>query len=196
MASTRSSFSVAARRVSTVQACLGRGTCAWRSSDASRWRQVLPLGLRPVQDAAASGPGRPRGKRSGWRREVRRRGRARLARLHGLLGSQAPEPAGEDCLCDLIWFQELCSPITSLPITRRSVGSSRSSRDNIRWFSFSAAEAIVPRIAGSMKDSFNFTVGSRQAIAGWSRLARTTSPRRMSFAPESWFAPRNLVQVE
>src|SRR5262245_42539559 len=43
----------------------------------------------------------------------------------------------EDCACALILSREQCSPITSFPITRRSIGSSRNSRGNTRWFSFS-----------------------------------------------------------
>ena len=55
----------------------------------------------------------------------------------------------------------------------------------IQWFSSSAAEVSAPRTAGRLKGLLNSIVSSRLAIAGWSRLAPTISPRRMNIAAES-----------
>jgi hypothetical protein len=43
----------------------------------------------------------------------------------------------------------------SFPITPRNVESSPNYKDNIQWFSSSAAEASAPRIAGTLKGFFN-----------------------------------------
>jgi hypothetical protein len=63
-------------------------------------------------------------------------------------------------------FPERFFPTTSFPITPGSTGNSQNYKDNIRWFSFSAAEVFAPKIAGNMKDLFNSIVRSRLAIAG------------------------------
>ncbi len=63
----------------------GRGRPArGRGRARARRRRVLVLGVHPVEDAAAAGRGGPRGARGGRDRRGRRRGGARLARLHGL----------------------------------------------------------------------------------------------------------------
>jgi peroxiredoxin len=51
----------------------------------------------------------------------------------------------EDLTCDLTWFRGLSSPTMSFRTTPRNIGSCPNCRDNIQWFSSSAAE-------GSAKD--------------------------------------------
>jgi hypothetical protein len=54
----------------------------------------------------------------------------------------------------------------SFPITPGSTGNYPNYKDNIRWFSSSAAEVFAQKIAGNMKDWFSSIVRSRLAIAG------------------------------
>src|ERR1700691_3101686 len=92
--------------------------------------------------------------------------------------------------CDLTLFQELHSPITSFPTTPRNAGSSPNCKDNIPWFSSSAAEVTAPRTVGRRKGLFNSTASLRLPTAGLSQLALTTSRGRTNIAPGS--APTGL----
>ena len=91
----------------------------------------------------------------------------------------------EAFICDLTLFQGLSSPTMSFPTTPRNAGSSPNCKDNIQWFSSSAAEVSAPRTAGRLKGLLNSIVSSRLPIAGLSRLAPTISLRRMNIAAES-----------
>jgi hypothetical protein len=62
-------------------------------------------------------------------------------------------------------FPERFFPTTSFPLTPGSTGNSPNYKDNIQWFSSSAAEVFAPKIAGNMKGWFNSIVRSRWAIA-------------------------------
>src|SRR4029077_658827 len=91
----------------------------------------------------------------------------------------------EDFLCDLTLFQELSSPTMSFPTTPQNAGSSPNCKDNIQWFSSSAAVVSAPRTAGRRKGLLNSIVSSKLPIVGLSRLAPTTSLRRVNIAAES-----------
>ena len=68
--------------------------------------------------------------------------------------------------CDPTSFPAPSSLITSFPTTPRNVASYQSCKDRIRWFSFSAVEATVPRIADRPKALFNSIARWKSAIAG------------------------------
>jgi hypothetical protein len=55
----------------------------------------------------------------------------------------------------------------SFPTTPRNAGSSPNCKDNIQWFSSSAAEVSAPRTAGRLKGLLNSIVSSRLPIAGF-----------------------------
>jgi hypothetical protein len=67
-----------------------------------------------------------------------------------ILNCATPHPI-EGILCDLTWFLERSFPTMSFLITPRNGGSSPNCRDNIPWFSSSAAEGIAPKTDGSTK---------------------------------------------
>src|SRR4029077_19676477 len=69
-------------------------------------------------------------------------------------------------LCDLTSLPERLFPTTSFPITPGSTGNSPNYKDNIRWFSSSAAEVFAPKIADNMKGWFSSILSSRLPIAG------------------------------
>ena len=71
--------------------------------------------------------------------------------------------------CDPTSFQALSSLITSFPTTPRNTASCQSCKDSIRWFSFSAVEATVPRTAAKPRALFNSIARWRSAIAGSSQ---------------------------
>src|SRR6266404_4807376 len=81
--------------------------------------------------------------------------RCALTRYHDICQQRGhpdeSHPTVEDFICDLTLLQGLSSPTMSSPTTPRNAGGSPNCKDNIQWFSFSAAEVTAPRTAGRLK---------------------------------------------
>ncbi len=69
----------------------------------------------------------------------------------------------------------LTSPTMSFPTILRNAGSSPNCKDNMQWFSSSAAEVSAPRIAGRLKGLLNSIVSSR---LGYCRLVTISTDLR------------------
>jgi hypothetical protein len=146
----------------------------------------LPATLGRVPSPTTFGWGLPAllgnmGDGNNWRFHIYGNGRHRVH----VSGGGGFRNHWEESICERTSFQGLSSRTTSFPTTGERGESSRTCRDNIRWFSSSVGEDTVLRTVGRLKGLLNSTASSRLPIADLLQSALTTSSRRMNIAAGS-----------